>query len=394
MRNQGAAASDDIGRSSCFSISTPLAKSDGRDRHRCPPSRQYSQQPHRDSRRRREGRASRWDVGGEGPSRAAGDFSDLPYELLARIATTMDVPSLRAASAVCRSWREALGPLREAMVLLWSGKRFKHGRGGWQRDPQKALDSFLKGAARGSAAAMVDAGLMYWEMGRKEEGRELYRKAAELGHPTAQCNLGISFLEADQPNPKEAVKWFYKSAISGYPRAQYSLALCLHQGHGVEHNPIEAGKWFLRAAEAGNVRAMYNTSICYSTGEGLQQSHRRARMWMKLAADQGHRKAQLERGLELYSSGDLMKALVYLELATRAGEASATHMKEVIMEALCPASRDRAIALADKWQLQHAHRHHPDCKYPSPLLCSLISLFSSPLISSSENLHYLCWGAL
>lgn len=64
---------------------------------------------------------------------------------------------------------------------------------------------------------------------------------------------------------------------------------------------LPQGKWFLRAAEAGNVRAMYNTSLCYSTGEGLQQSHRRARMWMKLAADQGHRKAQLERGLELYS---------------------------------------------------------------------------------------------
>lgn len=200
MRNPGAAAADDPRRSICFSISTPLGKSDSRDCHRCPPSRQHSEQRRRDSGRRREGRASRWDVGGEGhggagPRRAGGDFSDLPYELLARIAATMDVPSLRAASAVCRSWREALSPLREAMVLLWSGKRFKHGRGGWQRDPQKALDSFLKGAARGSAAAMVDAGLMFWEMGKKEEGRELYRKAAELGHPTAQCNLGISFLE-------------------------------------------------------------------------------------------------------------------------------------------------------------------------------------------------------
>ena len=80
------------------------------------------------------------------------------------------------------------------MLLCW-GKRFKHGRGGWRKDPKKALDSFLKGAERGSAAAMVDAGLMYWEMGRKEEARRLYQKAAELGHPTAQCNLGISCIE-------------------------------------------------------------------------------------------------------------------------------------------------------------------------------------------------------
>ncbi|XP_078447146.1 F-box family protein isoform X2 [Wolffia australiana] len=322
----------DQGRSKCFSIHPPLGRS------RC-----------RNSFKKRKARSAT-------PGRVLEfDFSDLPDELLLRIAAPMDLPTLLAASAVCKSWREALRPMREAMVLLCYGKRFKHGRGGWKRDPQKALESFLKGAARGLAAAMVDAGLMYWEMGRKEESRGLYWKAAELGHPTAQCNLGISFLEADHPNPVEAVKWFRKSAMSGYARAQYSLALCLHRGRGVEQNPKEAAKWFLQAAEGGNIRAMYNVSICYSTGEGLPQDHRQARKWMKLAADQGHKSAQLERGLELYASGDLMKALVYLELATRAGESSAAHVKEIIEESLCPSLRNRAMSLVDKWQMQHTH---------------------------------------
>uniref|UniRef100_A0A1D1Y1J9 F-box protein At1g70590 n=1 Tax=Anthurium amnicola TaxID=1678845 RepID=A0A1D1Y1J9_9ARAE len=320
---------------------------------------------HRDAQKRRLRRDGRGGPsppaeGVEAPSRrpaAAADFSELPYELMARIGAAMDVPSLRAASAVCRSWREALAPLRLAMVLLFSGKRFKHGHGGGPRDPQMALSSFLKGAQLGSAAAMVDAGLIYWEMGRKEEGRALYRKAAELGHPAAQCNLGISYLQADQPDYKEAVKWLYQSALSGYARAQYSFALCLHRGHGVKCNPSEAAKWFLRAAEAGNVRAMYNTSICYSTGEGVRQNHQQARMWMKQAADLGHRKAQLEHGLELFSSGNLMRALFYLELAMRAGETSATHVKDVLLQTLSPVLIHRALSLADEWQKSHFSRH-------------------------------------
>lgn len=41
-------------------------------------------------------------------------------------------------------------------------------------------------------------------------------------------------------NPKEAMKWLKKSADSGYVRAQYQLALCLHQGRVVQANLVEA----------------------------------------------------------------------------------------------------------------------------------------------------------
>lgn len=100
-----------------------------------------------------------------------------------------------AASLVCRAWRDALRPLREAMVFLKWGKRFKHGRGGVKANLGKALDSFLKAAARGSTLAMVDAGLIYWEMGKREEGIVWYRRAAELGDPAGQCNLAITCLQ-------------------------------------------------------------------------------------------------------------------------------------------------------------------------------------------------------
>lgn len=278
------------------------------------------------------------------------DFASLPFDVLNKIAASFTLPQLRAASLVCKSWNDALRPLREAMVLLRWGKRFKHGRGGVRKNLDKALDSFLKGAARGSTLAMVDAGLMYWEMDKKEAAIGLYRKAAVLGDPAGQFNLGISYLQAQPANAEEAVKWLYQASIAGHVRAQYQLALCLHRGRGVDSNLQEAARWYLRAAEGGYVRAMYNISLCYSLEEGLPLSHRQAKKWMKRAADCGHSKAQFEHGLSLFSEGEMMKAVVYLELATRAGETAADRVKNVILQQLSATSRDRAMLLVDSWR--------------------------------------------
>ncbi|KAG7029215.1 F-box protein [Cucurbita argyrosperma subsp. argyrosperma] len=278
------------------------------------------------------------------------DFSALPYDVLIKIAASFNLPNLRAASFVCKPWFEALRPLREAMLFLRWGKRFKHGRAGVRPNSDKALNSFLKAAARGSTLAMVDAGLLYWEMGNKGEAIALYQKAADLGDPAGKCNLGISFLHAKPPNPTEAVRWLRQSAMAGNIRAQYQLALCLHQGHGVDRNVQEAARWFLKAAEGGYVRAMYNLSLCYSCGEGLVHNHQQAKKWMKRAADRGHSKAQFEHGLHLFSERDMMKAVVYLELATRSGERAAAHVKNVILQQLSQSSRDRVMSVADNWR--------------------------------------------
>ncbi|KAK6160214.1 hypothetical protein DH2020_003595 [Rehmannia glutinosa] len=269
------------------------------------------------------------------PSSSSPDFSALPYDVLGRIAASFTPPNLRAASLVCRAWRDALKPLREAMVLLMWGKRFKHGRGGVQANLSKALDSFLKGAARGSTLSMVDAGLIYWEMGKKEEAIAWYRRAAKLGDPAAQCNLAISILQADPPIFEEAIDWLYKASVAGHARAQYQLALCLHQGRGVEQNPQEAAHWYQRAAKGGYVRAMYNTSLCYSLGEGLWQSHSLARKWMKRAADCGRGD---DEGCGVFGAGH------------QGGETAAAHVKDAIIRKLSAASRDKAMLLVDNWR--------------------------------------------
>lgn len=50
-------------------------------------------------------------------------------------------------------------------------------------------------------------------------------------------------LVAEPPNLKEAVTWLYQASIAGHVRSQYQLALCLHQGRGVNCN-IKDAVWY------------------------------------------------------------------------------------------------------------------------------------------------------
>lgn len=46
----------------------------------------------------------------------------------------------------------------------------------------------------------------------------------------------------------------------------------------------------------------------------------------------------------------MMKAVVYLELATRAGERAAARVKDVVLQRLSQPSRDFAMVLVDRWR--------------------------------------------
>jgi TPR repeat protein len=84
------------------------------------------------------------------------------------------------------------------MVMLMWGKRLKHGKRGVRKNTEKALEMFTKAASKGSALAMVDAGLIHWEKGEKDKALDFYLMAAHLGNASAQCNLGISYLQGFQ----------------------------------------------------------------------------------------------------------------------------------------------------------------------------------------------------
>jgi TPR repeat protein len=71
---------------------------------------------------------------------------------------------------------------------------------------------------------------------------KLASNKAKSGHELLGCAYyGVIIGRAAEPSKrKEAVKWLFQASKSGHVRAQYQLALCLHQGCGFDRHLHEA----------------------------------------------------------------------------------------------------------------------------------------------------------
>lgn len=112
-----------------------------------------------------------------------------------------------------------------------------------------------------------------------------YRKAAERGDPQAQYVMGIQKLnDRAHADPAGAAEWYRKSAEQGYAPGEYSFALCLLNGWGVEKNQAEALNWLRKAAEKNLVIAQFYLGNCYLFGLGTGKNQQEALVWLRKAA--------------------------------------------------------------------------------------------------------------
>ena len=128
----------------------------------------------------------------------------------------------------------------------------------------------------------------YWEKCQScyQEGNDaqaivFLRKAAELGHAQAQCELGMCCYQGDgvARDVDEAVRWFRRAAQHGHGGGALNLGNCYSNGDGVEQNDITAAIWYLEAAHRGHTGAQFNLANCYRDGIGVEKSVNAAIAW-------------------------------------------------------------------------------------------------------------------
>ena len=176
-------------------------------------------------------------------------------------------------------------------------------------DENAAFEHFMKAASAGSAEA-INAIIMCYENGIHVEKNpsiaEKWRKFAENGTPVDL----LSEAEAHQPTPDDgeelyqsarrcladkdmdgAAMFYRRAAEIGHPRAQCSYGKCLYLGSGVEKNTAEAFRWFKMAAEKNLDIAQYNLGVMYLKGVHMEKDLSLARHYFTLAADNGHAEA-------------------------------------------------------------------------------------------------------
>lgn len=149
-------------------------------------------------------------------------------------------------------------------------------------------DGVLNWCAIGTAVLAWSAGPFTVRAGLDDaiiESLEVRRSYAESGDPSAQYNMGITYLNG-QGAPRDlaqAAGWFRKAADQGIPQAQYNLAILCLNGEGLQKNEAEAVKWLSAAAVQGNFSAQKALIRCYADGIGVPKSPGKALLWDFLA---------------------------------------------------------------------------------------------------------------
>mgnify|MGYP003314535099 FL=1 len=85
------------------------------------------------------------------------------------------------------------------------------------------------------------------QTGHPVEAAALYLKAAELGVPQAQYNLGYLHEHGQSGMQQDitlAVQWYGKAADQNLPEAQHMLGVLHTEGRGVPANLATAFSWF------------------------------------------------------------------------------------------------------------------------------------------------------
>ena len=165
------------------------------------------------------------------------------------------------AQGLARLRRHVENEVPEAINEL--GISYRDGLLGLPRDSfKKAAKLFKRAVELGQADAMANLASIYseGEEGVRQNTKksiDLYRAAADQGHPVALYELGNHmYLRAEKFETRvefeHAVRYYETAANLGQRNAQYSLGVCYWNGHGVERNREQAIIWMKRAAANGH----------------------------------------------------------------------------------------------------------------------------------------------
>ncbi len=279
---------------------------------------------------------------------------------------------------------------------------FAQGDGGTPRNEARAVELFGLAAEKGHQRAQLNLGMLYlrgqgvprdvvqarawlekaaaagdpyalYVLGRAmEEGSgpvgadsiraaNLYRQAAEKGHPLAALRYGMAL--ADGVGVKRDVvaaqRWLIHAQQSGVPEAALAL------GDMAARTPVSRDKatnakalqsainWLEVAARAGVPSAQFKLANAYYAGAGVTRDLPQAQQWYGRAAQQGQVEAQNAFGIMLVSGAagatDPVEGYKWLLLAERGGHPESRNIREKTVEQLSERDRKRAETLAQKF---------------------------------------------
>ncbi len=187
-----------------------------------------------------------------------------------------------------------------------------------------------------------------------ELGRKRLEKAASLGYPQAQAELGRMIRDGVIPGDKNRAEQLFRAAIlQGHAGACLDLAL-------MQKNPEDELNFVLLALDRGDKEALVHLAALLLNGRGLAKSPLQAKAVLSLASQAGSVNAMIVLG-DLLEKGpgeikiDEAAALVEFRAAAAAGSAEGSYRAGLILLGSGPEQRTAALrALKDAAAAGHA----------------------------------------
>ena len=156
---------------------------------------------------------------------------------------------------------------------------------------------------------------------------ELYKYAAERGHPEDQSNVGVMLLNGDgvPQDLTQARYWLEQAAAQNWADAINRLGLMALNGQAGDKDVVKAVADFDRSANLGSRNGMVNLANAYRKGEGVAEDKAKAVELYQNSARLGARAAFVVLG-SMYRTGeggvkDPVQAAFWFTLASREGDA-------------------------------------------------------------------------
>ena len=114
-----------------------------------------------------------------------------------------------------------------------------------------------------------------------EEAIPLLEKAAYLGSPESQYNLGVCYQYGSgiEKNDSIATHWYKKSAELGWKDGQYKMSYAYMNGNGIPKDETKAFEYAVLCANQGDVECIFNVINCFKDGIGVERDSSKVLEW-------------------------------------------------------------------------------------------------------------------
>lgn len=195
---------------------------------------------------------------------------------------------------IARQTCETAAAAGDALARYQLSLFMRDGDAGFVESVAAANRARAEAVEAGDPRAQTDAALDAEHAGRASEAQRLLNAAAEKNYRPALLELGASYEQGAEADPRRALSWYQRAAELGYAPAARLVGQHYEQGEGVLQDYAQARRYYQQGSDAGDAEASLALARMTEAGQGGEPDPSAARALYQKALQQGAEAARPE----------------------------------------------------------------------------------------------------